>query len=63
MKFKEISKSVLNNAETGINDGIGSANLYYNTNKSGTKQYGYMLGNLFANMEIITRHTIRKIKK
>lgn len=62
-KAKFLAKLYVNNAEEGVNDGMNAAQAYYNVHKSGTRQYGYMVGNLFGNIEMLTRHTISKIKK
>jgi len=44
-------------------DGLTDANLYYQKHKSGKRQAGYTIGNLISNIEILTKHTISKIKK
>ena len=51
------------NKTKGYIDGLTHAAIYYKQHKSGRRQAGYAVGNLLANVEILTRHTISKIKK
>ena len=51
------------NKTKGYIDGLAHADHYYHQHKSGRRQAGYTIGNLLGNVEILTRHTISKIKK
>ena len=51
------------NKTKGYIEGMTHASAYYLKHKSGRRQAGYTIGNLLANVEILTRHTISKIKK
>jgi hypothetical protein len=51
------------NKTKGFIEGMTHAGAYYLKHKSGRRQAGYTIGNLLANVEILTRHTISKIKK
>ena len=51
------------NKTKGYIDGLTHAAKYYHQHKSGRRQAGYTIGNLLANVEILTKHTISKIKK
>ena len=51
------------NKTKGYIDGMTDAAKYYHKHKSGRRQAGYTIGNLIANVEILTKHTISKIKK
>lgn len=51
------------NKTKGYIDGMTDAAKYYQQHKSGRRQAGYTIGNLIANVEILTKHTISKIKK
>ncbi len=51
------------NKTKGFIDGMTHAAKYYHKHKSGRRQAGYTIGNLLANVEILTQHTISKIKK
>ena len=51
------------NKPKGFIDGMTHSAAYYLKHKSGRRQAGYTIGNLLANVEILTKHTISKIKK
>ena len=51
------------NKTKGFIDGMTHSAAYYLKHKSGRRQAGYTIGNLIANVEILTKHTISKIKK
>ena len=47
----------------GAATGYMHAHKYYDKHKSGRRQLGYTIGNLLGNIDILTYHTISKIKK
>lgn len=51
------------NKTKGYVEGVTHAKIYYLKHKSGRRQAGYTIGNLLANVGILTQHTISKIKK
>ena len=62
----ELLKRVYKNGgqkSKGAVTGYTHAHKYYAKHKSGRRQLGYTIGNLLGNIDILTYHTISKIKK